>query len=122
MMRHSSGSRAPSSWNAPEPGIQPVKPAQLALRRGDARVVMVVDALRRRRGNIISQLSGARCVGSWARRPCRSVVPVRGRPVTKSGPVTGCIAIPGLRLRSHCMRSRSRGRRMMSSSRRDATE
>lgn len=57
-------------------------------------------------GYIISQVSGARLAGSWARSPCSSVVPVRGRPVTKIGRRISPERISGWRFASSIRRSR----------------
>ena len=40
-------------------------------------------------GNIVSQVSGARFAGSWARMSCRTVVPVRGIPMMNTGATIG---------------------------------
>ena len=86
MMRHSSGSRAPELVDAPEVRVQAVEPAQLALGRGDARIVVMVRALRRRRRehHLPAERRAVRrdpAPGGRAAASC----PVRGRPVTKSG-------------------------------------
>ena len=46
-------------------------------------------------GNVDSQVSGARLSGSWARMSCRIVVPVRGKPMMKTGRTIRCSAISG---------------------------
>ena len=53
-----------------------------------------------------SHVSGARLRGSSLMRPCRCVVPVRGRPMMNTGAVIRCRSISEFAARSVSMRSK----------------